>query len=374
MVLRTLLGHQTVAIFASAIALGAIGSAHASEPTAQSVPRLEIGIGLELESDTGARSDDQHEKLTDVYNTSSFSIGLYLSENLSVKSALTFEPVRDPRPGKDRFLSDHGLYVEELYLHFEPGPLGIVIGKYNPAFGVAWDKAPGIFGTDLAEDYQLTERLGAALSAALSLGPLGQTEVVASAFNLDTSQLSSSVFTKRDRAHGSDGGPGNADALSSFAIAATGTGLLGQNGLGWHIAYRRLARGETPDDLNGEHGFAAALFGDYEIGDGRSINWIGEYVRLDGADGASQTLDYFTVGAGMTIDRLSLSVAATQRLSGTPAETSHRDRLITATAGYEVLDGWQAELGWKLTDIENIDTHTIGLKVSKEFDFSLPLR
>jgi hypothetical protein len=32
-------------------------------------------------------------------------------------------------------------------------------GKLNPGFGVAWDKAPGIYGTDLAEDYEISERI-----------------------------------------------------------------------------------------------------------------------------------------------------------------------------------------------------------------------
>lgn len=32
-------------------------------------------------------------------------------------------------------------------------------GKLNPGFGIAWDKAPGIYGTDLAEDYEISERI-----------------------------------------------------------------------------------------------------------------------------------------------------------------------------------------------------------------------
>ena len=82
-----------------------------------------------------------------------------------------FEPVQDPDPGDDRFLEDHGLYAEELFVNYETGHFAGYAGKFNPSFGTAWDLAPGIFGTDLAEDYEITERIG--LGGALKFGGEG---------------------------------------------------------------------------------------------------------------------------------------------------------------------------------------------------------
>ena len=43
---------------------------------------------------------------------------------------------------------------------FDTEHFSLFAGKFNPAFGLGFDLAPGIYGEDHPEDYELTERIG----------------------------------------------------------------------------------------------------------------------------------------------------------------------------------------------------------------------
>src|SRR3546814_10831198 len=85
-----------------------------------------------------------------------------ITDAFSAKTLLVLEPVRDPDPGDDRFFfEDHGLYAEDLFGEYDAvGRFAVRAGKFGQKFGIAWDVAPGIWGTDLAEDYELAEQIG----------------------------------------------------------------------------------------------------------------------------------------------------------------------------------------------------------------------
>ena len=88
----------------------------ASEQSAPSL--LEGEILIEIENDLTFESDDPSAEINDLFATIEAALALNLSQNLSVNSGLTFEPVRDPIPFDDRFFEDHGLYAETLFVQF----------------------------------------------------------------------------------------------------------------------------------------------------------------------------------------------------------------------------------------------------------------
>ncbi|HSR55857.1 MAG TPA: hypothetical protein VLN73_06425, partial [Alphaproteobacteria bacterium] len=107
-------------------------------------------IAVELEHDWTTHSDDPDAEIHDTYATIEAGVGVTITEGLSLNSLFVFEPVQDPAPGDDRFFDDHGLYVEELFGEYDGGMFAIRAGKFGQKFGIAWDAAPGIWGTALA--------------------------------------------------------------------------------------------------------------------------------------------------------------------------------------------------------------------------------
>ena len=124
-------------------------------------PRLEVEIDVEIQNDWTFDSDDPDAELNDLFTTTEPAVALHLLPGLSIQSGLVLEPVKDPGPSDDRFFEDHGFFAEQLYLLYETDDFSLHGGKFNLPFGVAWDLAPGVYGTDVAEDfYEQVERIG----------------------------------------------------------------------------------------------------------------------------------------------------------------------------------------------------------------------
>ena len=148
-------------------------------------------ISIEVQNDYTYESDDPAAELNDLYTTIEPSFSLYLGSGLSIESGLVLEPVKDAVD--DRAFEDEGLYVETLFLQYEGDGWAVFGGKFNPGFGIAWDATPGIWGTDFAEDYEMTERVGFGGSVDLVAGSAGTHTLSASTFFADTSFLSGSL-------------------------------------------------------------------------------------------------------------------------------------------------------------------------------------
>ena len=74
------------------------------------------------------------------------------------------EPVIDAEPGTNQILNGVGSYVDVLQAQYDFENFSIWRGKIHPAFGRACDVTPGLHGTNIAESYDLSERLGGGAS------------------------------------------------------------------------------------------------------------------------------------------------------------------------------------------------------------------
>src|SRR5262249_15419129 len=124
------------------------------------------------------------------------------------------EQVRDPT--SDSFLRDHALWIDQLYMTIHLGPVSIYGGKIHPRFGFAWDIAPGVYGTDFAEDYEIVERLGFGAVWRLAID-FGRHDLSFEWFRADTSFLANSAFTRTV--------PGQLDA-TRFSTLSNSDGTL----------------------------------------------------------------------------------------------------------------------------------------------------
>ena len=136
-------------------------------------PRLDGEISFEIQNDYTFEADDEEAELNDLFSTTELFAVFGLTPEISLRSAITFEPVKDPSPGDDRYFGDHGAFVETLGLAYETDHFSVFGGKFDPTFGVAWDIAPGIYGDEIPGDYELEERIGVGGSATFSGDALG---------------------------------------------------------------------------------------------------------------------------------------------------------------------------------------------------------
>ncbi len=229
--------------------------------SAQEDHRLEVTVPIEIQFDGVYDSADRDAELADTYTTIEPAISLRLGHGLSLEAGLTYEPINDPT--NDRFFSDQGLYVKDLYLSYARGPATLTAGKYAPPFGVAWDLTPGIYGSDFAEDYELTERIGLGASFDFT-GPGGTAQTFSvNTFYQDHSGLSRSWFQRRAQTREGDGGASNTGDLSSFSTILTGEAPGPLAGVNYQISYDHLAAGQgNPED---ENAVAVAIFGDVPV-------------------------------------------------------------------------------------------------------------
>ena len=223
-------------------------------------PAMAIELSTEVVVEAQSQKETEHDHTflrTEVAPTLAFN------EHWFIDGVLVLEPLdREELTRRRRTFDREGVFVEELKLNYqhsiEDHSVQIFIGKFNPAFGTAWD-ARGIWGEDFAEDYEITEKLGVGGAFTLQTASLGIHTVSASSFFSDTSALSQSIISTRGRTNKRDGGAANTEDLSSYAIALDGEQLGGITGLNYHFAYRHLKRGDANIGADDESGYAVTI-------------------------------------------------------------------------------------------------------------------
>jgi hypothetical protein len=325
-------------------------------------------VSFELENDATVNSEDPNGEINDLFATIEPSVTVHFTPAFSLTALGVFEPVRDPDPGDDRYLDGHGLYLEELHLDYETERFSLIGGKFAPNFGKAWDEAPGVFGTDIAEDYELAERIGFGGGVNFGSEAMGKHTLSASLFFLDTSPLSDATITSRPRNFKSDGGPSNTETPESFAVALDGA-LPAPAGLTYHLAFVNQAEGEG--DTADERGLAVALSRGFKT---RSVEItpLVEYVHLWNADAVEdQSRDYITIALGLGWQSWNAAAVYTRRDSDFVGSEDMNDSLFQLSAGYEFPFGMTLDLGWRVLVEENITSHTIGTLLTYNLDFAL---
>lgn len=340
------------ALLAASTALLAPALAVAAE---ESYPRLTGEVVIEVENDFTFDSDDRTAEINDLFNTTEAAVAFELSPLTAFNATLLIEPVRDPGPNDDRVFEDHGLFVEELYLSHDFGSAAIVAGKFNPAFGFAWDAGPGLYGSDFAEDYELTERLGGAVEIPFAAGSTTGAFAV-SVFMADRTLLSDSLGATRGDTDRADGGVSNTKAPESVIAS-----VYAQTGsVAWNLGARRQAKGVG--DTDDEFGFVAGALTSLE---GSGVDLLGEVAYFPNFDGGAAGQFNGTFGVGAPVGPAYLSAAYSLR----EVQNATTDHLLTASAEFEIAEGASIGVGYKFAEEGGVDSHTVGALFVYEFGF-----
>lgn len=320
-------------------------------------PSISGAIPFEIENDWAYRSDDRANQNNDLYATIEPEITVKFSSALSVFAHAVLEPVTDPDQFETRIFGDHGLYLEDLYVDYDGGMFGARAGKLNVGFGVAWDRTPGLYGTDFAEDgYETSERIGLIGRVTAGSDTAGSHTLAAGAFFKDTTIFSESTFRGRGDTRESDGGVSNTESLESFVVTLNGGNFKTLGNLGYHAAYMHQAKGVG--DTHDEDSVAFALFTTFKLGGGVSVSPIFEFVHQDSAGGAAAERNFVTIAAQAEWKGANLALAWTGR--DTDNGTSGDDFQFQVSTGYAFDSGIGIDIGWKIAQEAGIDTETVG--------------
>lgn len=201
---------------------------------------------------------------------------------------------RDPT-GTGSVFRNQALWIDELNLQWSTRSLDIFGGKIHPRFGSAWDRGPGLYGTDFGREYELTEKLGVGARIWLSdffdlYRHIGTHNLQVEVFKADRSALSNALFTPRWAQQTTAIDPDTGE------VVAAGTRYRFRNG---------FFSGQ-PDNTNFAGGMVASLAGfGIPMPRGQAGYTLSYAQRLPGLDavqaGVPATERSYTAGAFWTI-------------------------------------------------------------------------
>lgn len=349
---------------------------------AVSYPNISVEGSIELQAQTIRPSTEPDGRIKEAFVTVEPEISVNLSEQFALVAHLLFEPVKDPEPGSTSWFSHQGLYAEELYARASFDDLELKGGKLDPAFGLATDLAPGVYGPDIAQSYDYKGALGGSVRWLFASTPTtdyagGEARryqsVNLTLFSADTTFLSRSLFTDRGQLSLDDGGVGNSGRPESFALAyniATVNSDDAIVGPTAQVAVRRLAKGT--DDNHDEWGIVGSGTDVFQLTDGVTLTALAEaayFVHQAGgdADSSSGTLSG-ELREGAWVE--SVTLAAVRTLG----EEGFTDSLVTASVGRDFELGAdqvvRVDAAYARSRTEGDNADTFGLRLHKDFSWS----
>ena len=327
--------------------------------------KLELEGSLEVQTDHVFNADDTDEELTNTEQTLELETAISFSKAFSIHSLSTFDSVHDPKPGKSRFLKGNGLHIDNLYLEAEHRGVILRAGKYDVAFAVAWDRAFGIYGTDIAEDYEIENKIAVGAEITFDLKSWGKHVLTGSAFFSDTSFLSDSLFTRTGRLKESDGGLSNTNSFSSFALNLMGDAGLIIDGASYNLAVSLQDGGA--DAEHDQFATALALFGSREMMDALVMEWLVEAAYIANHEGTSSDRVYTTVSAKLGCGNLWFAPSVTHWVEVSGSGHDEYALLGTASLGIDLTENLEMAVGYAFFTETGEDRHVVGLKAELAF-------
>lgn len=274
---------QTFIAFAILATTLATPAAYAQEGEAKNISQQGV---VELTLDRAGSGKDV------LAATLNYGLAVSFAEGWTFHMDAVLEPVVDP-VGDEAFESEDA-FIETLSLQYAGEAFTVYGGKINPVFGTAAEVAPGLYGVEVGEAYQITEALGIGgdISLASVMNLDGEHILSAAVFMADRTFLSGSLGGVREELALADGGLANTEDLASVAVSLDG---VLANGVGYSLGHRQLAT-ETP----GSAEETATVFGVNYVwpeDSGLDLSLMAELAasrNADGIDGADR--DFYTAG------------------------------------------------------------------------------
>lgn len=233
-------------------------------------------------------------------------------------------------------LSDTGILLEEIKVNYENDDVRVFAGKFDPTFGTAWRKTKriGVFASQLTEDYNLREKIGAGVTALLE-----NSSITFNSFLNDTTGLGRSMINDRGAAKKNSGVAGSNRNLSSYSFSMEGEDFLTIDNWYYNFGYRSLAVGNV-DGKAREQGYVVGSEYLYKIGRNTSIIPFVEFVKINNFSGQrNRDAKYATLALIGNYSSWTASASLiTRKLKDIQAGTKYYDRQMQFSIGYKITD------------------------------------
>ncbi len=350
-------------------------------------PCAGYAVSLELASERTKLSGSGEGGSINVFPTIDTALFYQPADHLRLNLSVATETVTDAEGGTNQIFADVGSYVENISARIGDDDTYLRLGKFEASFGLATVALEGLHATDLVGDYDLDERLGAEAVIGFD-GWLGSNRLVASAFTIDRSVLSGSLFTSRGRTRLDDGGAGNRKGVASLAIILDGcreaeiTDCYAEGDFGYRIGFLHQRSGQATQEQadegirpRNETGVLAAATMATEIDDA-TLRLLGELTYFKHFDGEPDDALMATFGAEFESGPFTLMASYSLQkflAHGAPDATVH---LADITLRYDFGEGETGltestalSAGYSVSkDAEGETRHIIGVTLSVELE------
>lgn len=303
------------------------------------------------------------------------NLNVYLFNNFLVKTNATFRPVLGRLTDSAQYHNDYynferylkrknyfdkyDIIFEELAFEYKEEEFLIGFGKFNPTFGTAYDKSKyhPIFGTKIAEDYELTEKLGFYVAMTLPMITLR-----GNFFYNDNTFLSNSLFGNRGK-YNNNKGVGNRKNLDNFSVTAD----FAINDYRINLGIRKL--NTNADDQETEKGYVIGFEKLVE----ESSNSFGflpfaEYSFIENYNGTKdRDINFFTVRLPFVYKNWNLIASYSAKFDNEENFKNYKSYMTQVGIGYRFENGLMLDVS-KTNERESykIDANT---KTSFKTDF-----
>lgn len=331
--------------------------------------RISGSILFELQNDLTYWSEDPGAERDDLTPKIEAAVVVRPAAGLSIETELELGSIGNLDPGENRFIGDPGIALNVLTVAHERGPLKVFAGKFGVNSSIGYDVAPGVYGTNLLEDdIELSKRVGFGAAHGFGGADIGEHEVSASAFFIDTSDFSRTFGNDAGRTRLSDGGPSNTARPTSFAITLDGGTIPGAPEFRYHLGFVRQSVERVLDaaaaplaDVDDEYRVVVAAEMPFAAGNGVSVTPLAEYVRVWNYGGVpDEHRNYLTTAARLDYRAWNLAISYTGRFTEGASGGTTGDGQFQVSLGYAFDCGLDASLGWKISDDAGIQSRVVG--------------
>lgn len=393
------MGARSVAILAIALLVGAAAAAATAQdkqPRSQA-PLIEIDLAFQLRFDRTVASDNPDNRISQLFvEHGDIELRLHATDWLALHAHVAAGSVRPPLPGRDAWFRGFAMYVEELAVDLDFEQVGLRVGKFNPAFGIAHNERTlrGLGAVGLTQGYEITEMLGfaATIRPDLTRHGLGRHALTAQLFFTDTTFLNHSVFTTPgstdisfsrlgDRRLG-DGGLANTNRLDNVAMALSGRGFEFLPELGYALGFRLLRASPaglaSGSETRDETGYSVAF--DYSFtmspwGVETKVSPLVEWAHLRNPGGNPGIANYLTLAVGVEAGLWELWLSGTLRDTiAVPGAPDARDRLFAISLDRGLADWLRLGIGYRYQRVNRVHDHVLGLRLWVDTHMEIALR
>jgi len=350
----------------------------------RSGPILSGSVLYEIQADQILSVSHQKAKSSNGFLYIEPNFGLHFDENWAVKtqwriqdnSSLTTRDKDNPERYRT-FLSDNrgynlsetGLLIEELKLYYENEDMKFSLGKFDPSFGTAHRKSKriGVFASQLAEDYNLREKLGANVTALLE-----GSQISFSTFFNDSTDLSQSAINDRGRESRNNGLSSNTGSFSSYSVLMEGEDFLTVDNWFYNVGFRSL--GVDKESRKRESGLVVGSEYLYKIGRETSLIPFFEMVRINNFSGESgRSANYITIAAigkyASWTASTSLILRNIKRPTTSALQGTAYDRQLQFSIGYKFTDNLTLDVSRAVIHENNHDAGIFGASLNYLYKF-----